>query len=283
MNQIANLTVPEYNALPAQRASVLKHLCVSPLHYQHALNRAHDDGGTEAMVFGSAVHCALFEPARFRETYGVYPGPVRRGKEWDLWVATHRGCTSIPAGQMRQVEQCVAALKRHPWLAKMLGESTGRPEMSVLWPDEASGMQCKARVDWLDAGFDSPLVLGLKTARDVAKRRFEAHAVNLDYPFQWGMYATGVRQVTGKKPTVVEVVVENHAPWDILVLKIPDEVVESASQRFHATVCAARDLEDATVFPGQHPDPETFELPRWAPDADVEDPEIMVGDEMGGG
>jgi exodeoxyribonuclease VIII len=60
-----------YADIEAVNWSSLKHMSVSPLHYQHRLKNPQPSSA--AMRMGTAIHCALLEPERFRDTYLVEP------------------------------------------------------------------------------------------------------------------------------------------------------------------------------------------------------------------
>jgi hypothetical protein len=72
-------------------------------------------------------------------------------KIFDVMLATyedeHDGKTFLPAKVIAKIEVAAAMIEKHPVLSKAF--SGGVPEVSVFWTDEATGIPCKSRMDYL--------------------------------------------------------------------------------------------------------------------------------------
>jgi hypothetical protein len=68
----------DYQAMRGINQSTLKHFSRSAAHVRHSLDDRRP--GTPAQLLGTAMHCALLEPDRFRRDYFLPPKADRRTK-----------------------------------------------------------------------------------------------------------------------------------------------------------------------------------------------------------
>lgn len=274
-NWIRRIPLAEYNALPAERYSHLKHILTSPRHYLHAKE---NDKQTPAMVKGDATHAAVLEPDRFASDYLVYPGAVRRGKEWDAWSARHAEDTIITASEREAAVTISKAVRADPACMRYLA-AIKQVEVAMHWIDPVTGIACKARID-AEAEIDGgPCVVGLKTAKATGKRKFIAQACDLLYLMQWAMYWTGYRIITGRTPKMVEIAVENHEPFDPVPYTIREGALAVGLTLYQRAlvrlVDARRDNRWLGQSEGKEQEIDFDDLPGWAPGVDGADFEVM--------
>ncbi len=60
------------------------------------------------------------------------------------------GKVPLLTADLQRVNAMTEALRQHPLAGRLLDPWRGRPEQSLFWQDTASGVQCRARLDWLD-------------------------------------------------------------------------------------------------------------------------------------
>ena len=209
------LPLSEYLAVDALSASGLKLLARSPWHY---INRVEPDP-TPAMLRGTLAHCAVLEPDAMASRYVVLPEdapsrPTRR--QWEAknpsdsskaamqwWMRFEHDNTGRDLVSHSDYELCQAqleAIRREPVLAELLRRGDG--EVSVFWVDEATGIYCKARPDWLPSlptRQFSITPLDLKTCADESPNGFGRAAARLRYDLQDAHYTAGIEAVIGCK------------------------------------------------------------------------------------
>ncbi len=261
----------EYDALQAMRSSRLKHTAVSMLEYNHQLTVPWSS--TAALEFGTAVHCAVLEPALFETTYAVWTNGNRAGKVWAATRLAYPNRKYVHDHEMARIRACRDAVLSHPDVQQFF---TGRYETEVTlgWTDEKTGIACKARPD-IERGFgwngDQRVVLaGLKTARSIDKRDFARQAEELGYVLSWGMYFEGYRIVTGQKADMYEIVVESEEPFDVAVFRIPSDVVDDGVDKFRAAMDRVAACQKSGKWPGRYEKVQEFERPGWAQERESE-------------
>lgn len=108
-------------------------------------------------------------------------------KIWDVLVAQHAeqypNREFVPFKLVRQVELAAAMIENDPELRRAF--SGGMPQTSVFWVDEATGVPCKARFDYL-----KPLaVVDLKTFQNVNQLPVEQAAANAIANYRYNVQA----------------------------------------------------------------------------------------------
>jgi len=254
------MSYSDYAAIPGVNWSTLKAMAASPRHYHHAATTPRPD--TPAMKLGRAVHCAVLEPDRLPLDYPVWRAH-RRGADWAEFSALYADKDIITEAEYETALAVRDAVRAHPAAAKLL--KGGFAEHTVRWTDSATGIDCKARLDYLGPGG----MADLKTTKDIDARAFGMTANRLLYHGQMAFYSMGL-PVTEHMPVSI-IAVESDPPHDVAVYQLSDDDL-------YLGECIARDLLDklaeclrADTWPGRYPDAVPLQLPRWAwPDADTE-------------
>lgn len=258
-----------YDSHPGVHISTLKVLWdMSPKHYQQALLRGRKP--TAPLITGSALHCSVFEPGMFQARYVVRPDTVDgRTKEGKAWLAENErpGITLLTSEQGMSVQQMRRSIYDNRDARRLL-EAGGNPEEPVYWVDEETRIVCKGRLDLLGPR----AIVGLKTTRKIKPARFQAEAAAFGYHLQWAFYRDGVERARNVELPVVEIVVENQPPWDVVVYDIPEEVLDAGRAAYREALAKLEQCRAAGEFPGVAPQRLQFQLPAWA------DPHEDIGD-----
>jgi hypothetical protein len=209
-------------------SSMLKRVLESPEALQRYLARRHESA--PVLDFGTAVHCALLEPARFEEEYVALP--VQRADmfhEADLALinADRQDVHFITEAQMQAVRGICDHVRQMPEVLALLKE--GLAERSLFWRDEATGIRCKIRPDLLVLPH---LILELKTTFNPSLAVFQRTALMQRYHLSAAMYLDGVEQVTGHRLRYMYLVAGRHAPFEVLTF-VPSEAMLREGDRLY--------------------------------------------------
>jgi hypothetical protein len=63
--------------------------------------------------------------------------------------ARSRGAIPLKQAEMDMIDAMAAEIRRHPLASALLDPAYGAPEQSGFWIDEATGIRCRVRFDWL--------------------------------------------------------------------------------------------------------------------------------------
>lgn len=250
----------KYSALPFVHITQLKELARSAKHFQHRLAVPKE---SKAMNLGIAAHTAILEPHRFMAEYALWERnedgeiPRRAGKTWDAFVTASAGKRIVKADEHEAAMAMRDAIIAHKDAAAYIAK--GDPEIAMTWTDKETGRKCKGRLDWLNGD----TLVGVKTARDCRPIQFGNAAAKLGYHLQWAFYFDGYRAVTGTEPKVVEIVVENTAPHDVAVYRIPPEVIEQGRDEYRQLLVTLAACEESGIWPGAVTGEQVLSLPSW--------------------
>jgi hypothetical protein len=258
----------DYHRHAAVSKSHLDQVARSPLHYWARYvdpNRVVPEP-TPAMEIGSAVHTHVLELDQWDARYVTAPDGIDRrtkaGKaEWEAFQTAATGRTVLAKADAELVMRMGHAVWGHPAAAALL-HWKGKAETTHMWTDEATGLQCKCRPDWLTD--DGKLIIDLKTTEDASPAGFRKSIANWRYHVQAAWYLDGLERATGTRPDqFIFVVVEKKPPHAVAVYAADAEMVAIGQ------TTAARDLEvlatckQAGAWPGYSDQVEMISLPPW--------------------
>nr|DAQ54379.1 MAG TPA: Exodeoxyribonuclease 8 [Caudoviricetes sp.] len=250
-----DMPAADYHAHPAVSKSLLDRMAKSPLHARAYLDGAIEPA-TPAMLFGTALHTAVLEPARYAAEYAVFEGD-RRTKDgkatYEKLIAS--GKSIISAADADVISAMVSSILQHPVAAKLLTE--GVVEHSVFWTHPRTGLECKARPDYWRQNHG--MVVDLKTTEDASPAGFARSIAAYRYHVQAAHYLDGTMAAR-----FVFIAIEKKAPYAVGVYELdPASLTAGASLR-------ARDIEqyascvEFNAWPGYSPEIQTIALPKWA-------------------
>jgi exodeoxyribonuclease VIII len=257
-----------YHAHSAVSKSHLDLVAKSPLHYWARYidsNRVPQEP-TAAMAIGSAVHTHVLELDQWDAQYVVAPAGIDRrtkvGKaEWDVFQTAIGTRTVISREDADLVMRIGRSVLSHPAAAYLLG-LPGKAETTHMWVDEATGLQCKCRPDWLLD--DGSMIVDLKTTEDASPKEFQRSIAKWRYHVQASWYLEGLQYATGKRPEqFVFIAVEKKPPFVCAVYVADAQMIEIGRE------AARRDLDKLNVckaadyWPGYSDGIEQINLPPW--------------------
>lgn len=259
----------EYAAIQALNWSTAKLIETSPRLLRWRAE--HPAADTDALRVGRAIHCASLESERWRTAYVAKPhfGDMRtkiaRRARMD-WLATLPPAVEmLSAEEHALAERCAAAVREHPVARDLL--RSGRAEEIITWTDEATGVDCKARLDFI-----APLyVVDLKSSRHSSVRMIVRQFADLLYHGQIAMYHDGAI-AAGLIPSDADgpyaIVVQTVEPYDVVALELSRAALETGRELYRSCLRKYVACQAADWWPGISPDLITLDLPPWAAGGD---------------
>lgn len=218
--------VPEelYHAFPAMSASGLKEFKKSPGYWKWMRENPSQD--SQARLEGRLVHMALAEPERFQRQVTVIDGN-RNGTVVKEQIATAkaRGLTVCKSEDLDIVKRIVQYFHGHSLVKNIL--KSGKGEQSFFWKDPITGVQCKARADFITT---SGVMIDFKTYGPIySDDEIERQCRKMAYHWQSAWYLEAYFQCTGKKALgFYHVFIRNDDPIDLRVIELSQHSLEEA-------------------------------------------------------
>lgn len=270
---VHNMPEAEYHRHPALSSTQARRLLESPAKYQYGLT--HTEAPKAAYDLGTAVHSRVLGVGA--QTL-VYPDDVlakngaastNAAKDWAEQVRAE-GNTPVKRDEYDQITGMAEAVLAHPMARVLFEQDGGHPEASVFGTDPDTGVDVRARFDFL-----ARIAVDLKTARDASPSGFARASAEHGYHVQRGHYDDTLEFAGGSIDGFVFVVVESEAPYLVGVYRLNSEWEDIGIRRARQARHTLRRCLDTNTWPGYGDDIQSLMAPFWLI-ADAAEPEIAA-------
>lgn len=249
--------------------SGLDRIAISPAHYKWYLDNPTVE--TPDLIFGRAFHTMILEPEMVDQEIIIMPDAWQTKKECgraiadqkDEFILRHRGKTMITADMMEMAKGMAQAVEEHAAARVLLRKDAGKAEISAFWQDEVTGVDCRARFDWLR---DDGLIVDLKTTRCAKPGTFEKLALNHRYHVQAAFYMEAYRRITGSEPIgFAFVAVDKEPPYCTCAYVAQPDFIELGRREYIENIRLYAKCRKSNDWPG-YPEVQLMQLslPKWA-------------------
>lgn len=173
--------------------------------------------------------------------------------------ARAQGATPLLAKDAERVHAMVDALRAHELASAVL--SNGKPEQSMFWLDERTGVCRRGRIDWLRPN----AIVDYKTTTlgGADPERFAKTAADFGYHMQAAWYTDGCEALGLGRLPFVFVVQEKEPPYLVSVVQLDDEALRIGRDLNDAALAIYAECESAGEWPGYPTEVVTVALPSW--------------------
>lgn len=221
----------------------------------------HPQAPSDAMQFGTAVHRLVLEDGR----------DVVRAEDWKTWrsdAAAALRAKELAAGRVAlladdhdRAKACRDAIRSHRLAGRLLDPHAGRSEVTVVWRDQATGVMCRCRFDYLSHGADGRGVLvavDIKTSGRSLTDDGIAKTVNdYHYDHSWAHYTDGALHAAAElgAPAVelLFVFVHSEPPHHVRVVDLDERFRRLGRARHRLALSVFAECVESGEWPG-HPD-----------------------------
>lgn len=221
---------------------------------------------------GTAVHTGALEPDLFHESYAVVEGNRNANVvKDDIAANAAKGVVSVTQKQLDEVLDMVAAVRANAQMRRIIDGATDR-EVVVIWTDEPTGVECKARLDIVSV--EDGRVYDLKTCKDASPLGWPKAVANSGYHMQAAHHLTGARAAGYDVGAFGFLCVENTAPY---LTRVCFELDEESMAVGNGLVRSALAIYAECVSSGEWPGytPGIDRLPGWALDEFLSDEVVL--------
>lgn len=191
---IVDMPADEYHQHPALSSSGARKLLPPSCPALFKYERDHGQPVKRVFEIGTAAH---------KTVLGIGPELVLVDAErWDTKdtkarVAKIRAAGNVPLkrADFEQIQAMAKALREHPYAGRLFDpDRGGKPEQNLFWTDAKTGVDCRARVDWLPATRRSGRLIlpDYKTADKVDKESIDKALHNYGYAQQAPWYLDAI-------------------------------------------------------------------------------------------
>lgn len=226
---------------------------------------------TEDLIFGSAFHKVVLEPATFDREFAVLPLNIDRrtkaGREtYNEFLETHKNKDILTQEQF-ETALCMKNAVEKNKIAKVLLK--GKKETSMYYVDDLTGIECKIRPDLYTIVNDRLVITDFKSCKSASPEEFTRDIVKYSYDLQVAMYKNGASKVLGyplDKIDFVFIAVEKKAPHLIGIYEANEDIYQRGDaiyRKYLGMLKHCRETNDWYEYNGITHQPMLLGLPEY--------------------
>lgn len=225
---------------------------------------------TPAMSMGTLCHTLILEGAiAFKERYYVMDKADGRTKEGkaakERAINEADGRIVITTDDLYAAQAIATSVYNHPSANSLL--QSGKPEMAITWKDKDTGIDCKAKADWMS----HDVLIDLKTCQDSSYQVFSKTIVNMGYYRQLAMYRDGIRENLVPIDKCIIIAVSTNAPYACEVYEVEEDLLEVGQGKYKRLLREYKACCEASNFPAySYAGIHSIRCPQWMKEADSE-------------
>jgi hypothetical protein len=261
------LTVPgvydmpedEYHAHPALSSSGARKLlppsCPALFHHERENGQKHK----REFDFGHAAHLLALGAGPELHVVDASNYQTKAARE-DRDAAYARGEVPLLPDEFDKVQAMAAALRQHPRAGQLFAE-TGVAEQSVFWTDHETGVQCRARLDYL-----TNRIVDYKTTTNVHPGHIAKAIDNFGYHQQADFYLMGAIELDLVAPDAdfTFVFQDKNPPYLVTVVELDDTALKIGNERNRLALEIFRDCTETGIWPAYGDGIHVISLPAYA-------------------
>ena len=254
------MKIEDYHRHKAIGASGLKAFAKSPARYfaDFLDPQAPPRVVTPALKFGSAWHCALFEPEEFGSRYATMPeGLDCRTKEGKAAHAAliESGREVLDFDDFSAISEMTAVMRSDREWARLTDGIAWHAEKSFFYGDELSGVDLKIRPDFFCLPcekYPSSAIIDGKTCIDASPEGFGRDAFRLGYWLQAALYCDVLQKTlnTESRPEFFLAAQEKSYPYLVKIYRVTDEQIEFGREQYSELLPDVIACQKSGIWPG---------------------------------
>lgn len=254
----------DYHAHPALSSSGAKSLLPPGCPALFAYEREHGRSDTRAFDYGHAAHKLVLGAGMDIVAVDAPDWRTKAAKE-QAAEARAAGATPLLLREHAQVVAMAAKLREHPLASALLDPAAGAPEVSLFWNDDRTGVQLRARLDWLPQPRAGRMIIpDYKTAGTANPWEFRKAAANFGYYLQAAWYSEAVQALRlADDVAFLFVVQQKTPPYLVSVVQLDADATRLGERDMRRAVDTFRDCTASGRWPSYSSDVVLVSLPPW--------------------
>jgi len=137
-------------------------------------------------------------------------------------------------------------------------------EVSAVWRDKETGVQCKARIDRLTVLSGWSMVADVKTSKSAMRQSFSKDLYFYQYHQQAAMYLDGCDALAPHPRKYVFIVIEKVPPYPVAVLELEQDAIDLGRDEYKKHLATYAECLASGHWPGYDDGISYVSLPTWA-------------------
>ncbi len=178
------------------------------------------------------------------------------------------GKVPLLAYEYEQVGAMAAAIRQHPIASTLFDPDHGNAEQTLVWRDPATGLMCRARLDWLrvPAPGRRLIIPDYKTCASADPEALSRSVATFGYHQQAAWYLAGAQALglAGPDAAFLFVAQEKRPPHLVSVIELDHVALRIGADRNRRALDVYAHCRDTGEWPPYVDGVGLISLPRWA-------------------
>lgn len=257
-----NIPFEQYILEPGINISKLSTISVCPALFKYVLEA--EQQSTAAQDLGQQLHTLVLETDKYNDRYFCLPDIDRRttkGKElYAELVALHKDKIPVKPDDFEIAHRMAGSIRENTHANYLL--EGAHTELTLDWVDEATGVQCKARVDAYNE--ELGIVIDLKTTVDASPKGFPKKLLQYGYHRQAAWYLEALKQNGEAARHFVFLAIEKAPPYLVGVYRISDDTIRLSKAENEKLLRIYAECKRTDTWPGYTQGIEDISIPDYA-------------------
>lgn len=227
--------------------------------------RRHPQPHKRVFDFGHAAHLEVLGEGQELRLLD-YPNYLTKKAQAERDEAYLDGAVPLLAAEYEHVQEMAAAIRRHPVASVLLAPGSGRPEQSMFWVDERTGVTCRSRPDWLPHAIPGRrlIVPDYKSCHAADIESLSKAVYNFGYHQQAPWYIEGIQALNiAQDVAFVFVTQEKTPPYLITVFELDEMAMQIGRDLNRDALDAYQECTATGVWPAYNTSIAHLALPAW--------------------
>jgi len=216
--------------------------------------------------FGQAAHAEVLGIGRPLRVIDADDWRTKAARE-QRDAAYAAGETPLLAADHNTVREMAAALRRHRDASALLDPDSGAGEQTLIWRDPATGVACRAMLDWLPEHSGGRLIVpDYKTCASAEPGAIARSMASYGYHQQAAWYLDGVKALLDLgdlDPAFVFIFQEKTPPYLVTVAQVHPEDITWGRRLNAKAIDTYAECTRAGHWPAYTEQPISIELPAY--------------------
>jgi len=262
---VYDIHIDEYHSGPGISRSGIMEFRKSPRHYWHKyINPDYSRKATsDAQTFGSAFHCYVLEPEKFKKEYFIaennpFHGNSKEGRAHKAQMQLmSAGKIVLDKEDLDLIIKMNESLKSDYQAIELI--KGAQYEKSIFWIDPDTELLCKVRPDIMHDDF----IVDLKTTSDASYREFQRSFYNYGYHLQLAMMHEALKHTQNKiMYNFIDLAIEKTEPFCHGIYSVDEEAINQGVSEFKYYLSEIKKCVDTNIWPSYKT--QTLSLPGYA-------------------
>lgn len=217
-----------------------------------------EDKPQSAFDFGSYIHTCVLEPHLLKEEYAIFPGKVKRGKEWEDFKANNSDKIILSQSQVDMAEKMMYSyhnsgveIGKHGFNTEVSYNSffkNGYAELTAC--TNILGVDVKVKFDYYKNKDGFASINDVKTTSEgsLTKESVKSICDKWHYDLSAALYVDVAELLTGEQHDFYFLFMSKKPPYDVRLFRASEAMLERGRLKYQEAILKLADARETGIY-----------------------------------